>query len=228
VTNLLVKFLFFFAVVPSATAQIGVSGRHMMVIEPGVERVVGSYMFGVVNAYSEPKEYTFDVLLPKETLDFGPQDGLSKDDIKLSPDGKVMIKKTFPPGFSYIAVGFMAGINGERGSLNFNTSYDMQEISFITSASSLKMSSDGMVNGTPENLNKKSFKGIITQNVIPKGTKIVVNLDGLVKGRGDFIILGAVFSVLVLAFVLILAIKTRPKDKHQSELAEVMEVEWDS
>ena len=82
-----------------------------------------------------------------------------------------MIKKTFPPGFSYIAVGFMAGINGERGSLNFNTSYDMQEISFITSASSLKMSSDGMVNGTPENLNKNPLRELLPKMLYLKALK---------------------------------------------------------
>jgi hypothetical protein len=206
------------------SSQISIADRHMLMIQPGLEKVVGSYMFGVKNNTSEPKEFSFELLLPKETLDFGPQDGLNKEDLALSENGKVVVKKIFPVGLSILSVGFLAEVGSEEGVLNFQVPYSLKELSFITNSESLKFDSKGLIEGVPLMLKGNSFKGIISENEIKANSHIVLSLSGLAKGRSDFITLGIVFSVLVLVLVAVFSFKTRPSKNSDEVLNEVMEL----
>lgn len=204
--------------------DIRLGDRHMIMLQPGIEQVVGSYMFGVTNSFSTPQAFKFELFMPKETVDFGPQDGLTPDDLVLSETGKVMVSKTFPPGLSIVSVGFLAKVEPGLGELKFSAPIELKELSFLASKDTLELKSTGMTPGVPSMLKDGRFDGIISTSAVAAGSDVIVTIGGLPQGRSDYINMGIVFSLALVLFSVGLAFLKRTKTTYQNEIDEVMEL----
>lgn len=208
----------------NAQSKISVADRHMIMIQPGIEQVLGSYMFGVKNNSDKEEEIQFEVLLPNETVDFGPQDGLSKEDLVLADNGKLLISKKFKPGLNILSIGFLAKVDPAEGLLTYNAPFDLKELSFITNDKNLTFSSEGLVEGVPPMLRGNNFQGIVSGDIIKKGSKIVLNISGLPQGRKSYIYMGIVFSIVLVIFSVLLTIWKKTSTSYQNDIDEVVEL----
>lgn len=207
-----------------SNGEMSIADRHMIMIQPGVDQVIGSYMFGVKNPSTKPQTFSFELFLPKETLDFGPQDGLKKEDLQLNSEGKVIVSKEFAPGLNILSVGFMAKVDPSEQSISFNSSYDLQELSFLTNDPAVSLKADGLEEGVPSMLTGNRFKGIISNKVIQSGKKVVVSILGLPKGRADFQTTGILFGAILVVFAGLLTVVKKTKTNYTSEVDEVIEL----
>lgn len=208
---------------PTEPNGIGLGERHMIMIQAGADQIVGSYMFGVKNPSSEAVDFEFDVFMPKETIDFGPQDGLTAEDIKLV-DSKVRIAKKFDPGLSIVSVGFIAKVDSSDPVITYDVPFELPSLSFLTGNDELKFESDGFSSGVPDMLQGRNFTGIINDTKISSGGTLSVKILGLPEGRGPYANMGILFSVILVLAAGILTYLKKTKKQYGSEIEEVVEL----
>lgn len=202
-------------------SEVRLADRHMVMIEPGIERVGGSYMFGVKNSGAKAVQFTVELLLPKETVDFGPQDGLAKEDLILSDEGRVVVDKEFPPGLTIMSVGFYASVDAPQGELTFPVSSELAELSFLTRGDA-GLKADGFMQRAPSMLPGKNLKGIMATDV-PVSKVIKLSVTGVREGRSSFIYLGIIFSIILSCLVIFLTYRKHTKTTYMNDIDEVVE-----
>lgn len=91
--------------------------RHLMMLRPGLEMVWGTSVFAVVNEQPTPMRGRFAVMIPKETSDFAPQEGVDASELKQDEHGGLFVEKDFAPGTTVVGIGFMVPAAGGRATL---------------------------------------------------------------------------------------------------------------
>ncbi len=196
----------------SAQADVSVTPRHLMILRPGLDAVYGSYVFAVENTASTPATLRTAVMLPKETVDFVPQEGVSPDEISLAPDGGMVVDKAFNEGVNIVSIGFKTDASYGKAGLTLTPRIDVESFTLlIPKGSGMLVSGDNFSAGGAGTVPDPQYESYVSRGPLKAGTTTTVTINGLPEGRRRvWILAGGVTGVLLLVAGF-LAWRTRPK-----------------
>lgn len=178
--------------------NVSVGFRHIIMLQPGIDQVQGSYMFGVQNKNSDPTTAKFPVMLPKEVVDFGPQGGVAPSELTLE-EGKLFIEKEFKPGLNLVGVGFVLNSKGGSAEMTLEPKQNIDELNVVTKADSMVIDAPNFQLGLSAMLQNSGMKGILNKEAVKKGETLIVSLSGLPLGRSHFWLLGWILVAIIIA-----------------------------
>lgn len=196
---------------PDAAGGIQLTPKHLVIVRPGQDAIWGSYVFAVQNNGQEPAALSTEVMLPKETVDFVPQEGIKPEELALS-DGGVRVNATFPPGVHIVSIGFKVDARFGATQLSFTPPVAVQSFTLLVPRQSgMKVSAPGLVESVGSESPDPQYQSFVNQGPLAVGDILRIELAGLPEGRHRLWLLGSIAAaVLVLASGLF-AWRTRPK-----------------
>ncbi len=193
----------------SAVAEVVYQGRHVVLLDAGLDSVYGSYWFSVENPGRTAERLRMQVILPKEVDDWRVQDGVSDNEIQLADD-TLVIDKEFAPGTTVIAFGFRAPATLGKATLTYVWPYPIADFQVLAATRhGPELSSDQLMAGTDVDFSGRSFKRLSAVG-ITVGETYVVKVGGILEGRGRLWLLGSVVGGLLLLAGFGFAWRTRP------------------
>ncbi|MEZ4743460.1 MAG: hypothetical protein R3B45_13610 [Bdellovibrionota bacterium] len=205
-------------VLASESENIQIAERHVFVLHSGPDVLWGTYMFGVNNMGSEATLFSDRINLPSGITDFAPQEGLSNEELKASPEGGLVFEKEFPPGVTLIAIGFKLPAQLGKASLQLKFHYDISEMSILTKDDSLNLEFVGVPMQLGDNtiMSNETYRTFKSSQKIAKGQQLEVAVSNI-AGRANFWLVGSIFAALLLLLASIFTLKT----KESIEVAEL-------
>lgn len=196
-----------------AEGKIFMGDRHLMMLRPGIDAVWGTSVFAVVNEGTEPVSERYNVLLPKETIDFSPQEGVTPEELKQNTDGTLYVEKLFPPGTNVISIGFMVAGNSGNAALTFvGPPGDSRAVALLSSKGILTLGSPNLNPAKPdEALPTSGYDQYVMKEPLAPGVEMKVSIAGIPEGRKNFWILGGCVGALLFSLGGGLAWRRRPK-----------------
>jgi hypothetical protein len=198
-------------------AQVRIEARHVTMLHPGVDTAWGSYMFGVRNEGTAPAKFSGYLTLPKETIDFQPQEGLSPEEIHQDGEKGLMFEKEFPPGMTLIAVGFK--VNGRFGAatLTYVPKGDLDQMSFVTKKGGLNIATPSSLFGAAHvaTMQNEEFLAIDSNGSLGPGSSFSIEVTNLPEGRGRLWMVGAILSLILVIGAIWFTWQTRELPKLQ-------------
>jgi len=191
-----------------AEVQATVGDKHLVILRPGVETLWGNYIFAVKNDSEGDAPITTRVMLPKEMVDFQPQDGVVAGDLQLGDSG-LTLSKYFPPGLHIVSIGFKVDVLMGSADLTFTPAADILDFTLLTPVDDALLVSGPLV--ASEETPDPSYRAMRSSGTLPGGVSFSVNVSGVPEGRVKLWIIGSIVGVLMLLGSLALAAKTRPK-----------------
>ncbi len=191
------------------SAAVSASGRHMYLLRAGLGQVVGTYFFAVNNDGDAPERLKFQLLLPKEMIDFAPAEGIDPKNISLGPEGGVLLDQEFKPGFNLVGVYFIVPSPSADGKFTLNFPNDIQELRIMSQSEELGISSEGFkpFDATSEDPSMKF--GIASTQPLKSGSQITVHFTGVPEGRSWFWIAGSVTAGLLVGISILMFYRTK-------------------
>jgi hypothetical protein len=200
----------FVLVAQQGFAQVRIEARHVVMLHPGFDTVWGTYMFGVRNDGAAPERLKGYLTLPKETVDFQAQEGLTQEELISGGADGLMFEKEFPPGLTLISIGFKANANFGQAALTFAAKTEMEQFSIVTKKDSLTVHSDSALLSESADtvVADEQFTSMTSKGPIPSGESIVINVGNVPEGRGRLWLAGAIIAAVLLAFSVGMTLKT--------------------
>jgi hypothetical protein len=136
------------------------------------------------------------VLLPQESIDFRPLEGVDDKDLRLESDG-VFVEKSFPPGVNVISFAFLAPASRGALDLNFKVKSDLGELSVMTPRGLLTVHGESLILAGSDIQDFQTFSIWVSKAPLKAGDEIKVSVEGIPEGRQRLWSLGAVFGLLL-------------------------------
>lgn len=218
--SLLLLTLFFSTLSQGAT----LAGRHVYIIHPGMDSVWGSYMLVVEREAEEgaTESAQFQLMLPTETEDWSPQQGIEKDSVQLKPDGGLLVDAVFEKPQTLVVTGFKVAGNSGRVPFTIKVPFEMEDFAVMAIEGQIKIVSDDMKYVGAKDFSGRKYDTWSMENVA-QGKVIQFTVEGIPEGRRNYYILAGLFGLILIGGVTVLALRSKPKDsKHgEFELADV-------
>ncbi len=194
-----------------AMAQVELSDRHIYFIYPSVEEIKGNYIFLLRNSGKEDVRHTMKILLPAETIDWVPQEGVGPDELKPGPEGGLVLEKNFPPGETMISLGFIVPAKGDKAVMTFKPEYNVGELAILARKGTAELSgSTGF-----QVQSGISFAGQMYDSVgksaTTAGETVSVTIGGVPQGRSRLKYLGFAAIAVIAAAAAFLTWRTKPR-----------------
>jgi hypothetical protein len=202
-----------------SSGDVQLMPRQMMVLREGLDAVYGQVMFVVRNHAAVPLPLKFTVLLPKETADFSPREGLEPSEVVLAEargDGGgfkgLLVDKTFPPGVLMMTIGFKVDAQLGRTTMTLSHPDGIKDLNLLTLKDGrIQADSASLVtNERPEDADPL-YKAFELKAPVNANETISIEISGVPEGRLRLWWLGGIFGGVLVFLVLILAWKTWPK-----------------
>jgi hypothetical protein len=196
----------------SGEAGIGVAPKHLLILRPGVDAVFGVYVFAVQNEDASPQKFRTAALLPKETIDFVPQEGATADEVSISGED-VVVEKTFPSGTTLVSIAFKTEAQYGTARLNFKPALDINSLAVLVPI-------DGSLTATSDVLGAElgdsarpdpQYKTLPARAPIPTGSRFTIEVTGLPEGRSRLWLAGTIVLAALLGLGITMAVRTRPR-----------------
>jgi hypothetical protein len=195
-----------------AAADVYVTPKHLVILREGLDAVYGNYVFAVQNTDQEPATLKATVMLPKETVDFVPQEGIEASEVSLAPGGGLLIDKSFPAGIHIVSIGFKVDAHYGGAKLTLTPTSDIQSFTLLVPReTSLTVASPVLTDGDATNAPDPQYRPLVSKEPLVAGTAFEIAVSGMPEGRARLWIAGAVIAVLLVASAGFLALKTRPR-----------------
>lgn len=196
----------------SALADVYVTPKHLIILRPGLDSVYGNYVFAVQNSGEADEVLKTEVMLPKETVDFVPQEGIDANEVSLAPGGGLLIDKSFPPGVHIISIGFKTDAHYGEGKLSLMPVTDIQSFTvLIPRDSGINAVSSVLTDGDAAAAPDPQYRPLVSKAPLLAGAAFEIAVTGLPEGRGRLWMVGWAIAALLVVGVAFLAIKTRPR-----------------
>lgn len=199
---------------------IDIARRHVVMLHAGIDTVWGTYMFGVRNDTDEPQTRKVQLMLPKETIDFQAQDGLTQSEIKVTDEGLLYIEKEFAKGLNLLAVGFKVPAEFGKATLTFEAPFELAEFSLVTKKNTLSVLSDVLLLEESNMVNSEKFLSYKKKGAVLTNEIVIVTLEGIPQGRTALWWIGSIMGVLLVLFAALFTFWTRVKGPDEEMLAE--------
>ncbi len=197
----------------SAVAEVHVSPRHLMILREGLDTVLGSYVFAVVNDGQAPAPLKAQIVLPKEANDWAPQEGVEAESVKLAEGGGgLVIEKEFPPGTHVITIGFKVPVTLGHVQLTLKPASTIGEMTVLKSrASKVGLESTWLKPGDAGATPDPEYDAYTADGPLVAGTEKTITITGIPEGRARYWLLGGGVAALLVLGALALTLKTRPR-----------------
>lgn len=193
------------------SAEIQITPKHLVILRPGIDSVWGSYVFALQNTGEEEAEFRSEIMLPKETVDFMPQEGLSPEQVSLSDKG-IRIDGRFPSGVHIISIGFKVEGRYGAAALTFTPVSDVQSFTVLVPRDSPMIVSSGLLKPTlSEGSPDPQYAALGAQTPLVVGETYELKISGLPEGRTRLWALGGVVGGIMLILCGFLTWRTRPQ-----------------
>ena len=198
--------------------EIGLSFRHIVILQADLLNIWGTYFFAVTNKSEGKKSFKTSIMLPRESIDFKAQDGLEDQDLKLDESGQLYLEKEFPPGVSLLGVSFQVKTDHVgKDTISFLAPFDLQELSVaVPSKSGISVEGSLFKDGVPPMLADGRYQGMQTTG-IKKGQVLEIHVSGIPKDRMILWVMGGIFTLIMTLLGVGLAIKTRTMTSSEPE-----------
>lgn len=207
------KFFWLFALLFSTPvlAQVELSDRHIYFIYPAVEEIKGNYIFLVRNSGKEDVRHTMKILLPAETIDWMPQEGVGPDELKPGTEGGLVLDKNFPPGETMISLGFIVPAKGEKAVMTFKPEYNVGELAILARKGAAELSgSTGFQTQSGISFAGQMYDSV-GKNATTAGETVSVTVGGIPQGRSRLTYLGFAAIAVIAAAAAFLTWRTKPR-----------------
>jgi hypothetical protein len=202
---------------PIATADVRIAGRHVYILQPGLSEIWGSYVF-LVEASVEGEEASMPLLLPKEKREFGPQEGVTNEELQFDPATGVILKKKFSAGSNLLAVGFNVSAQDGEAVMSLDAGGGVQDISFMVPVGQLKVVGPNLSFEPNVNFIGRNFDTYVYKSSENTPGVLQFTVQGIPEGRTDYWVVGAGFAVLMLVLGSFLAWRSIPKSKSGEDI----------
>ncbi|MDD9951798.1 MAG: hypothetical protein OXT67_09560 [Zetaproteobacteria bacterium] len=188
-----------------------VGNKHMLIVQADSHFIWGSYFIGVTGS-EEQQVAEIPLLIPQETVDFQPGEGMQAEDIHLDAEGQVVFKKALGPENHLMGIGFKVPV-GRFGveTMTLKVRMPIPELTIAAPVGfGLSFTADGFVAGLPPMLSRGSYVGIQSQGTLQPGQVIQVHVAGVPKAKHVFVLVALGFAVAVFGLGAAFALRTRP------------------
>ncbi|MBP9706980.1 MAG: hypothetical protein KBD78_05005 [Oligoflexales bacterium] len=185
------------------------SGGQLMVLQPMQDALRVNYIFGFENTSDAPVTIEHTLMIPQKLIDFVPVQGISEKEISINSEGRMILRKSFPPGKTSLEIGYIIDAKGGKTTLNLIAESEVENLVFVTSNSSQLSLSGAPLELLPPPPGVENFNGFRYSNPIEVGSEINLEISGIPAGRGAYWLLGSVFITALAALALLLTLKTR-------------------
>jgi len=185
-------------------------GRHLYLIRPSMDRLDGSYVFGLKNESDQPQRTVLEVMLPAGVIDWRPEEGIDPSELRLGENGGLVLDKELPPGVTLIVIGFTVAASNGKAALTFTPKYDLEQISVLTPKGAVKVSAEGFEPSEDMQFGPTIYQQLTAMGIASE-TKISVLISGLPRGRAALWASGGMVAGLLFLCSWILAVRTRPR-----------------
>jgi hypothetical protein len=195
-------------------AAVTVTPRHLIILRPGLDSIYGSYIFAVHNDSEKSERLKTRVMLPKETLDFVPQEGLEPTEIALGTDGGVNVEKDIPKGVHVLGVGFKVDGRYGKTKLSLTPEGEIRSLTILVPRdTSVDLLAPGLKVATGADADDPQYRAFVNADPLSAGAPFVVEVSGLPEGRARLWLTGGVIAACMVLGAAFLAFRTRPKIK---------------
>jgi hypothetical protein len=153
-------------------------------------------------------------MLPKETSDFVPQEGLEPNEIALGSDGGVNIEKDIPKGVHVLGVGFK--VDGRYGKTKMSLTPEVEVRSLtilVPRDTAVDLAAAGLKAASGPDAEDPQYRAFVNAEPLPAAAPFVVEVSGLPEGRARLWLTGSVIAACMVLGAAFLAFRTRPKIK---------------
>lgn len=193
---------------PVTQNSIGLGQRHFIIITADTQYLWCSYYFGIHNRSTDDLLFEIPIQLPKNTENFTPQDGLTKEDLHISHNGKISVKKKFKPGINVVSLGFQIPLEiwGDN-ILKLSFPYTIQEFSVATPKwSTLHLSSPSLEAGVPNMLSNTEYSGLIGTHINSEQT-LTIHIQGTPMGNSLSLLVTSISAIFLFSCALLFSLK---------------------
>lgn len=194
----------------AAEAAVKVSDRHLLIFRESVAAIFGNYIFKVINSTEQKAVFKSRIMLPKETTDFQPTEGLEPSDVKLADNG-VMVEKEVEPGVHIFGLGFKAEGSGGSAVLSFVAPEAIGTFIVLVPRQGPIHLKSPLFGAEDKDEGDKDYRAHLNQQAIPANQAFTITIEGIPEGRGRYWALGAAVGIIVLVLAAVLAWRTRPR-----------------
>lgn len=177
-------------------AQPILAPKQLIIVKPGIDKLHGTWLAAVINRDEKPQSLRIPVLLPKETEDFRPVEGISDKDVTMTAQG-VFVEKDFAPGVNVISFTFMTSSQSGSVDLNFEAKQDLGELTVMTPRGMMQVQGERLVRSGTDVQDLQTFDLWVTKSPVVQGDAIKVTIMGVPEGRRKLWILGTLFGVVL-------------------------------
>lgn len=193
-----------------AQAAWQTSDRHVMMLYPGVDEVLGTTLVVVENNGVEEELINLPILLPKEMIDFQAQEGVSQNQLKATDDGRIVAELNIPPGRRMIGVGFKVSADHGHVNLTFSPQTKIPNLSVIVPRDQMSLKSNDL--SGPEVIEFGAQQQSMWSKLdVAAQQQIHIALTDVPKGRGRLWLLGSLMGLVILLSSIFLAWRHKPK-----------------
>lgn len=194
--------------------------RQMVILREGLDAVYGQVMFVVRNNGSVPLPGKFRVLLPRETSDFSPREGLEPGEVALASGPEhpsqgfqgLIVDKVFAPGVSMMSIGFKVDSKLGSAVINLNHPQGVRELNvLLLKKGPLVAQSDGLVKDTRSDVEDPQYDYFELKKSLEPLETLTIQINGVPQGRGSYWWLGGITAGILVLGSLLLTWKSWPK-----------------
>ena len=196
----------------TASAAVVIGQRHAIMLRGGVDQIWGHYVFTLQNDSKVTGEFTTPVMLPTGAIDIRPQEGLTPEEVVISDDGRVALRKKVDPGVHMVSFGFIVESKSGNSHLEFEAPYPVQELQILVPKNTgIEVSGAGL---NPHRNGQQPGVWSIAAPLAP-ADRLVFDVSGVAEGRQRLWIMGLSVAALLVGLGAGLAWWSRPKRKEE-------------
>lgn len=177
-----------------AEAAVVRAPKQMFILRPMNNEVWGNYLFSAESSHEKGEKASFELLLPKEKIDFKAVQGLGPENIELR-DQSLFFSKYIPARLELYGIDFLLQASFGKSKFSLMMPYDVPEVSVLIPKSSpveLVENSKKMEDPTSMHIGDTTFS-VYRFKGNRAGDELSFVLQGIAQGRSSLWIVGWVF-----------------------------------
>ncbi len=194
---------------PTPTESVMVP-RQLLVLKPGLDEVYGTWVAAVNNKTKTQQHVRVSALIPRETIDVHPLEGVSNGEWKLDEAG-LWIEKEFGEGVNVISFSFRTAARYGVNTLNFRVGSPISELMVMTPTGMMTIAGRDLVVAGSDHQDSQGYTVMKVQRPIMAGDAVAFDIEGVPEGRGRLWIVGAAFGLLMFWGAVVMTRRTRMK-----------------
>lgn len=194
---------------PTANESI-MAPRQLLVLKPGLDEVYGTWVAAVNNKSKTPQHVRVSALIPRETVEVQPLEGVANGEWKLDEAG-LWVEKDFGEGVNVISFSFRTAARYGASTLNFKVGSPIAELLLMTPSGMMTIAGRDLVVTGSDMQGSQSYTVMTVQREIMAGDAVAFEIDGVPEGRGRLWIVGAAFGILMFVAAAVMVRRTRMK-----------------